>query len=87
MKKCPICKILKTTRIKNQAEVIVLDIPIKLNDKIALDVFGPLPETRKENEYMRSVRKVSGLHLYLRAGVILHYRVGGILQSNPHLIE
>ena len=27
---------------------------------------------------MRSVRKVSGLPLYLRAGVILHHRAGGI---------
>ena len=35
----------------------------------------------------RSVWKVSGLPLYLRAGVILHHRAGGILQSNPHLIE
>ena len=35
----------------------------------------------------RSVRKVSGLPLYLRAGVILHHRVGRILQSNPYLIE
>ena len=32
-------------------------------------------------------RKVSGLPLYLRAGVILHHRADGILQSNPHLIE
>ena len=37
--------------------------------------------------YMRSVRKVSGLPLYLRAGVILYHRAGGILQRNPHLIE
>ena len=35
----------------------------------------------------RSVRKVLGLPLYLRAGVILHHQAGGILQSNPHLIE
>ena len=37
--------------------------------------------------YTRSVRKVSGLPLYLRAGVIFHHRAGGILQSSPHLIE
>ena len=29
---------------------------------------------------------ISGLPLYLRAGVILHHRAGGLLQSNPHLI-
>ena len=37
--------------------------------------------------HTRSVRKVSGLPLYLCAGVILRHRAGGILQSNPHLIE
>ena len=37
--------------------------------------------------YTRSVQKESGIHLYLRAGVTFHHRVGGILQSNPHLIE
>ena len=37
--------------------------------------------------YTRSVQKVSGLPLYLRAGVILYYRAGGILHSNRHLIE
>ena len=37
--------------------------------------------------YTRSVRELSALPLYLRAGVILHHRAGGILQSNPHLIE
>ena len=34
--------------------------------------------------YTRFVRKVSGLPLNLRAGVILHHRAGGILQSGPH---
>ena len=37
--------------------------------------------------HTRSVRKVSGLPLYLRADLILHHRAGGIFQSNPHLIE
>ena len=37
--------------------------------------------------YTRSVRRISGLPLYIRAGVILHHRAGGLLQSNPHLIE
>ena len=43
--------------------------------------------TKKSHTNTRSVWKVSGLPLYLRAGVILHHRAGGILQSNPHLIE
>ena len=37
--------------------------------------------------HTRSVRKVSGLPLYLRASIILYHRAGDILQSNPHLIE
>ena len=42
---------------------------------------------KRLNKCARSVRKVSGLPLYPRAGAILHHRVGGIFQSNPHLIE
>ena len=36
------------------------------------------------------IRGLSGkyrAYFYIRAGVILHHRAGGILQSNPHLIE
>ena len=44
-------------------------------------------KTRPLIEYTRSVRKVSGLPLYLRAGVILYHRAGGTFQRNPHLIE
>ena len=36
--------------------------------------------------HTRSVRIVSGLPLYLCAGVILYHRTGGILQSNPDLM-
>ena len=50
-------------------------------------VFRNTLDEWQEIIYTRSVRKVSGLPLYLRAGIILHHRADGILQSNPHLIE
>ena len=43
--------------------------------------------TFRKGVHTRSVQEVSGLPLYLRAGVILHHRADGILSSNPHLIE
>ena len=42
----------RTTRIKNLAETIIPEIPTKPNDKIALDIYGPLSETRKGNKYL-----------------------------------
>ena len=56
VKKCPICQLQKTTRIKNQAESIIPDIPINPNDKVALDIFGPLPVTLKGNKYILSIQ-------------------------------
>ena len=55
VKKCPICQ-LEKTRIKNQAESIIPEIPTKPNDKIALDIYGPLPETTKGNKYILSLQ-------------------------------
>ena len=53
---CPICQLQKTTRIKNQAESILPDIPLTPNEKLALDIFGPLPETQKGNRYILSIQ-------------------------------
>ena len=55
VKSCPVCQIQKTTRIKNQAESIIPDIPLAPNDKIALDIFGPLPETTNGDKYILSL--------------------------------
>ena len=56
VKKCPICQLQKTTRIKNQSESIIPDIPLNPNDKIALDIFGPLPTTPRGNKYILSIQ-------------------------------
>ena len=55
VKSCRLCQIEKTTRIKNQAESIIPDIPLAPKDKIALDIFGPLPETTNGNKYILSL--------------------------------
>ena len=52
VKKCPIYQLQKTTRIKNQSESIIPDIPLNPSDKIALDIFGPLPTTLRVNKYV-----------------------------------
>ena len=41
---------------KNQAKSILPDIPIAPYEKLALDIFGPLPETQKGNRYILSMQ-------------------------------
>ena len=53
---CPICQLQKTTRIKNQAKSILPDIPLAPNEKLALDISGPLPEIQKGNRYILSMQ-------------------------------
>ena len=53
---CPICQLQKTTRIKKQAKSILPDIPLAPNEKLGLDIFGPLPETQKGNRYILSMQ-------------------------------
>ena len=56
VKKCTICQLHKTTRIKYQIESIIPDVPIEPNDKIAMDIYGPLPVTIKGNKYILSIQ-------------------------------
>ena len=49
VERCPVCQLQKTTRIKNQSEAVIPDTPIDLNDKISMDIFGPLPTTLTGN--------------------------------------
>ena len=53
---CPICQLQNTVRIKNQAESIIPHIPLAPNEKISLDIFGPLPITKKGNKYILSIQ-------------------------------
>ena len=56
MPSCLICQLQKTTRIKNEVKSILPDIPLVPNKKLALDIFGPLPETQKGNRYILSMQ-------------------------------
>lgn len=47
VKSCETCQTQKLTRIKRKAEAIIPDTPTNLNDKIAVDIFEPLPLTTK----------------------------------------
>ena len=58
VKKCSICQLKKTTRIKGQCEAIIPDTPVNPNDKIAIDIFGPLPQTTSRNEYILSIQDI-----------------------------
>lgn len=56
VKSCPVCQLQKTTRITSQAKGLIPDIPLKPNDKIAMDIFGPLPITHSGNKFILSIQ-------------------------------
>ena len=55
-KRCPVCQLQKTTRIKNQSEAVIPDTPVDPNDKISMDIFGRLSTTRKGHNYILSIQ-------------------------------
>ena len=71
----------------NQSELDLIETEFLIRMNSIQSVFRIGSEWLGMIRNTRSVRKVWCLPLYLRAGVILHHRAGGILQSNPHLIE
>ena len=56
VKKCGICQRQKLTRIRPRAEAIIPDTPLEPNEKIAMDIFGPLPITLRHHEYILSIQ-------------------------------
>ena len=65
IKRCPVCQLQKTVRIKRQCEAIIPDTPVNPNDKIAMDIFGPLPVTLSGNEYILSIQDMLTKYLTL----------------------
>ena len=55
VKKCPICQLQKTTRIKRQCKAIIQDTLVNPNDKIAMDIFRLMPQTTSRNKYILSI--------------------------------
>ena len=65
VKKCSIRQLKKTTRIKSQFEAIIPDTPVNPSDKIAMDIFGPLPQTTSRNEYILNIQDMLTKYLIL----------------------
>lgn len=55
VKHCDICQKNKLTRIRPKEEPVIPDTPKKPNDKIAMDILGPLPKTKRGNQYILSI--------------------------------
>lgn len=65
IKNCKICQMNKLTRIRPREEAIVTDTPEQPNDKIALDIIGPLNLTAKGNQYILSLQDTLTKYLML----------------------
>lgn len=65
VKKCRTCQEQKLTRIRKREFAIIPDTPLEPNDKIAMDIFGPLPITQQGNEYILSIQDVLTKYLLL----------------------
>ncbi|KAI4473920.1 hypothetical protein M0804_015104 [Polistes exclamans] len=50
------CQLKKLVRIKSKAPMILTDTPGAAFDKIAMDIVGPLPETKKGNKYILTIQ-------------------------------
>lgn len=53
---CRTCQQEKLTRIRPREEAVLTDTPLEPNDKISLDIFGPLPKTKSKNQYILSIQ-------------------------------
>ena len=65
MKKCHTCQIQKLNRIRRRSEAMIPDTPVEPNDKIAMDIYGPLPVTSQSNEYILSIQDMLTKYLVL----------------------
>ena len=65
VKKCPSCQLQKTIRITRRAEAIIPDTPKQPNEKIAMDIFGPLPKTIDGHECFLSIQDMLTKYLML----------------------
>ena len=67
VKTCPTCQIYKKTRIRPKDEAIITDTATEPNEKIALDIYGPLNETSSGNRYSqppRHTNKILNINSY-----------------------
>ncbi|XP_033230383.1 uncharacterized protein LOC117181620 [Belonocnema kinseyi] len=57
----------KLTRIRPKVEAVIPEMPTQPNDKIAMDIVGPLPETTCGNKYILSIQDVLTKYIILVA--------------------
>lgn len=56
VKQCEICQQEKLTRIRGKEQAVIPDTPIDPNDKISMDIFGPLTKTKRGNQFILSIQ-------------------------------
>ena len=66
VKTCKVCQQEKLTRIRPKIEAVISEMPTQPNDKIAMDIVGPLSETMSGNKFENLFRikhiKKTALH-------------------------
>lgn len=73
-----ICQREKLTRIRHREPAVIPDTPTEPNNKISMDIFGPLPVTTKGKQFILSIQDVLTKYLVLiplkdqRAGSIIN---------------
>lgn len=56
VKNCETCQREKLVRIRQKEEAVITDTPVEPNQKIAMDIFGPLTKTKKGNQFILSIQ-------------------------------
>ncbi|XP_043488078.1 uncharacterized protein LOC122515007 [Polistes fuscatus] len=56
IKNCTSCQLKKLVRVKSKEPMVLTDTPGAAFDKIAMDIVGPLPETKSGNRYILTIQ-------------------------------
>ena len=56
IQQCLDCQLGKLTRVKTRQPLVITDTPGIALDKIAMDIVGPLPKTKAQNEYILTMQ-------------------------------
>ena len=65
IKKCKTCQHEKLTRIRPKVEELMPEMPTERNDKIVMDIIGPIRYTQSGNNYILSIQDVLTKYLIL----------------------
>lgn len=56
VKRCTMCQKVKITRRPVKMPLAITDTPTRFNEKIGMDIVGPLPETKRKNRFILTVQ-------------------------------